>query len=137
LVDLRRDSVPSRWKLLTKARENLLCAEDATNHQWHNASTSRLYYAVYQAGKEFVEAKGETRAKGWWEHVDLANTVSLLTRGQQGSILNQMRHLRELADYERVLLQSGQLSNEFRRAWDFLNFVHGELEKRSGTRTTT
>ena len=133
LFDLRRDSIHSRWKLLAKARENLLCAEDATNHQWHNASASRLYYAVYQAGKEFVEANGESRAKGRWEHPDLFNMVSFLTRGQEGSILNQMRHIRQLADYERAAVRPGQLSNEFNRAWDFLNFVYSDLLKKNAT----
>jgi uncharacterized protein (UPF0332 family) len=128
LFDVRRDSIHSRWKLLAKAKENLLCAEDATdNHDWHNASASRLYYAVYQAAKEFVQAKGETRPNGQWRHVELANTVSFLTRGQQGSILNQLLPIRKLADYEHALILPGQLRNDFVRAWDFLNFVHKYL----------
>ena len=125
IFDIHNIEIAKRWSLLRKARENLKCAEDAAGHGWHNSSASRLYYALYQAGVEYLEMLGEScYPEPYWKHPKVGIHVGRRTGGEYGNFLLSVSALRVSADYYRVRVKPVQVAQEFGRAWQFLAFVY-------------
>lgn len=132
IFDIRDPNITIRgqWPLLRKARENLWCAVDAAGHKWYNSSASRLYYALYQAGTEFLTAKGESYDPDpYWKHQALCHRVSYRTQGKYGNFLLSIYQLRTTADYHGVNIKPKQVTTHFGEAWAFLTFVYQDLRQ--------
>ncbi len=137
--DIEQMDVRSAWILLRKAKENFLCAKGARDKGWINAAASRLYYALFLAGKEYAEARGR-KAKalnGRWEHWELARAVGRLSRRSNRQLLLNCASLRRMADYDRVLLKPKQVDTEQAKAKAFLDFVLKEMHREAVSKTNS
>jgi uncharacterized protein (UPF0332 family) len=113
---------------ITKAEESLKAADLCYSQRLYNSSTSRAYYAMFQAAQVALEAAGFTRPE--WSHAGLQATFAneLTRRRKQYSAtfardLTIVQELRHTADYRDHDLSERLTARAFSKAREFVNTV--------------
>ena len=126
--DFERDTIKKTWRFFRKARENYLCAKRAGAEECFNVAASRLYYAIYLAGKEYILLKEGLGPEAPVKHKDFPWRVTAATKdgGHHGLALDA-RVLRLTADYKHASVRGVEVEEIQPRAHGFLSSIYVRL----------
>jgi len=120
---------------LEKSLENLAVAEWAFENGHYNACANRAYYAMFQAALAALSSVGITTKTDVIDHGWVQRTFALeLTKRRKmfpgmGSYLNDVRLVRNIADYEQDKVNRRRASQVLRVAQTMVEAIRKELEQ--------
>ena len=120
---------------LAKADENFLVAQYSSENNFLNASTSRAYYAMFQAAVAILIKKGFPPRQKYIDHGWVqSNFVNELIRrrkifpGKFKSYLPDAQILRNMADYESKLISKKTAKQQLKKSEEFINRIKLEFQ---------
>lgn len=126
--DIDTTKISWQWAFLRKAQDNFFAAKEAQRCERFDVAASRLYYAMYLAGKGYIVRKEGVPHNEPILHKDFPSRVALLTKGTRDQrLLRDACVLREVGDYEAVLVRRDEVEKLEGPARAFLNRICGEL----------
>ncbi|MFQ5824029.1 MAG: HEPN domain-containing protein [bacterium] len=121
----------------TKAKENIEDAEDGYKNARYNACVNRAYYATYQAVIALLIKNGIIPSRkldfrhSWVQANFVINFIKRkkVFSAKYSDYLNDLRRLREIADYKPSSLSKKDAKRAFDKASELINLISIEVFK--------